>query len=263
MTFSYYPGCTLKTKAKELEIKAVKCAELLGISLIELSEWQCCGGAYSSALDEVGNKLGAVRALLCSAKRGHDLVTLCSACHNVLKRTLCEIRTNDNFYKTAERYMGEELSILRDGKLRVIHYLELLRDTVGFDRIREAVKNKTCRKIGGYYGCLLLRPFAVMDMDDPENPSILEELITALGGEAIKYPYRNECCGGYVVLEDKAQAESKSKKIAESAVGFGAEELITACPLCLYNLQKGGSCKVTYFTELLYEALCGDGTEDL
>ncbi len=264
MIFSYYPGCTLKTKAKELDLKARKCAEALGITLVELPEWQCCGGAYSSAIDEIGNKLGAVRALLSSANEGRDLVTLCSACHNVLKRALYDIRTNDSFFNTASRYMGQDLSPLREGNLRVIHYLELLRDFVGFDYLKKKVKNPISCSVGGYYGCLLLRPSSVMALDDPESPKILEELICALGGKAVNYPYKNECCGGYVVLEDKAQSESKSKKITESALGFGASELVTACPLCLYNLQSSGSdIKISYFTELLYKAICEEAAEGI
>ena len=78
-----------------------------------------------------------------------------------------------------------------------MHYFELLRDVVGFDKIKEKVVNPlTGRKIAAYYGCLLLRPGKVMAFDDPENPAIMEEFIRAIGAEPVIYPYRNECCGG-------------------------------------------------------------------
>ena len=93
-------------------------------------------------------------------------------------------------------------------------------------------------------------------MDDPENPKIIEDFISSLGAEAVLYPERNECCGGYVVLEDKAQAGARSMKVSESAKSHGAEMIVTACPLCKYNLAKSGSdIPVVYFTELLAEAL--------
>jgi heterodisulfide reductase subunit B len=95
-------------------------------------------------------------------------------------------------------------------------------------------------------------------MDDPENPTIIEDFIRAIGAEPVIYPYRNECCGGYVTMEDKALAQKKSNAVLESAESFGAEMVLTACPLCLYNLNKNGTehdLPVLYFTELLAEAL--------
>ena len=86
MIFSYYPGCTLKNKAQDLDRYARRSAEALGFTLEELPEWQCCGGAYSMAQDEIASKLAAVRALNTAKEQGRTLVTLCSACHNVLKQ---------------------------------------------------------------------------------------------------------------------------------------------------------------------------------
>ena len=105
---------------------------------------------------------------------------------------------------------------------------------------------------------MLLRPSDIMAFDDPENPTIIEDFIRALGAEPVVYPYRNECCGGYVSLKDKSLAGTMVDRVMESAADHGAEEMITACPLCLYNLRTGGSAKklpVTYLTELLAEAL--------
>ena len=114
----------------------------------------------------------------------------------------------------------------------------------------------TGRKIGAYYGCLLLRPGQVMSMDDPENPRILEDFIRAIGATPVIYGMRNECCGGYVALEDAESARKKSNKVSESAKNHGADMIVTACPLCKYNLVKNGSeLPVIYFTELLAEAL--------
>ena len=94
-----------------------------------------------------------------------------------------------------------------------------------------------------------------MQMDDPENPSIMEDLIRALGGEPVYFPARNECCGGYVVLEDKASADKKATAVCASAQRAEAVEIVTACPLCRYNLEKNSDIPVVYLTELLAEAL--------
>ncbi|MBQ9748812.1 MAG: CoB--CoM heterodisulfide reductase iron-sulfur subunit B family protein [Clostridia bacterium] len=255
MTFSYYPGCTLKTKAKELDGYARRSAEALGITLDELADWQCCGGVYTTAKDEIATKLSSVRALMSAKKEGNALVTLCSACHNVIKQTKHELDTNDDMNLRASNYMGCNAREAADTE--VIHYLEMLRDVVGFDKIKEKVVNPlTGRKIAAYYGCLLLRPGKTMQFDNPENPKIIEDFIRAIGATPVIYPMRNECCGGYITVKDAEAAKKNSTAVHESAAGFGADCIITACPLCRYNLIKAESpIPVIYFTELLAEAL--------
>ena len=255
MTFSYYPGCTLKTKATELDAYARRSAEALGITLAELPDWQCCGGVYNTAKDEIATKLSSVRALASAKEAGNALVTLCSACHNVIKQTKNELATNDDMAFRVSNYMGTDARQATD--TNVIHFLEMLRDTVGFDELKKNVVNPlTGKKIAAYYGCLLLRPGKVLQFDNPENPKIMEDFIRAIGATPVIYPMRNECCGGYITIEDGEAAKRNSTAVYESAAGFGADCIITACPLCRYNLIKAESpLPVIYFTELLAEAL--------
>lgn len=257
MKFSYYPGCTLKTKAKDLDAYARKSAEALGFTLEELPEWQCCGAVYPMASDDIAPKLSAVRALMSAHERGEELVTLCSACHNVLKQTNYMMQTDGASAAKVNAYLKPETPYA--GEATVLHFLEVLRDRVGFEELaKKVVKPLTGRKIAAYYGCLLLRPGKVMAMDDPENPRILEDFIRAIGAEPVIYGLRNECCGGYVTLEDRPLAAKKSTAVLDSAAAKGADTVVTACPLCLYNLKKNGAHEelpVVYFTELLAEAL--------
>lgn len=259
MKVSYFPGCTLRTKAKELDRWARESALALGVELCEIPDWQCCGGVFVSARDEIATKLSAVRALTAARDAGQPLVSVCSACHNVIKQTNHAMATDAEFADRANRYLAQDKDARAPyhGETTVLHYLELLRDTVGFDRLRAAVKHPlTGRKIGAYYGCMLLRPGKVMALDDVENPRVMEDFIRALGAEPVIYPRRNECCGGYVALEDAESARKKSNAVSHSAAVNGAELLVTACPLCKYNLVKNGSeVPVVYFTELLAEAL--------
>lgn len=258
MKVSYFPGCTLRTKAKELDAYARKCAEILGVELCEIKDWQCCGGVYVTAKNEIATKLSSVRALVAARDEGMPLVTVCSACHNVIKQTNNAMRTDREFADKVNRYMAQEKTPTSyEGETEVLHYLELLRDVVGFDKIKEKVVNPlTGKKIAPYYGCLLLRPGKVMAFDDVENPTIMENFIRALGAEPVIYPMRNECCGGYVTLEDAELSKKKSLAVGESAETHGATLMVTACPLCKYNLTKNGSpVPVVYFTELLAEAL--------
>ena len=254
MKVSYFPGCTLKTKAKELDKYARKCAEILGVTLEEIPNWQCCGGVFTTSHDEIATKLSSVRALEYAKSVDQPLVSVCSACHNVLKQTNYQIQNDEGFDFRVNQYIKPDSY---HGETEVIHYLELLRDKVGFDKIKEKVVNPlTGRKIAAYYGCLLLRPGKVMAMDDVENPTIMENLIRALGAEPVIYSFRNECCGGYITMESKELAKAKSVKVCSSALDKGAECIVTACPLCKYNLEKNQSdVPVVYITELLAEAL--------
>lgn len=257
MKFSYFPGCTLKTKAKDLDAFARASARALGFELQELPDWQCCGAVYPMAKDEIATKLSSVRALVGARDKGQELVTLCSACHNVIKQVNHDMQSDADIALRVNNYL--KLDTPYNGEATVLHYLEVLRDRIGFDELKKKVTNPlTGRKIGAYYGCLLLRPGKVMAMDDPENPRILEDFIRAIGATPVIYGMRNECCGGYLTLSDRAVAEKRSHAVLADAAAKGADTVVTACPLCLYNLKKNGghdALPVVYFTELLAEAL--------
>lgn len=255
MKICYYPGCTLKTQASELDRSARRCAAALDVEMEEIENWQCCGAVYPTAPDEVATRLSAVRALAYAKEHGGKLLTLCSACHNVIKRVNLDMKADGEIARKANAYL--DLPETYRGETEVLHYLELLKSVVGFDEIKKRVKNPLKRKIGAYYGCLLLRPSDAMQFDAPENPTIVEDLIKALGGEVAIYAERNDCCGAYVGLKDEKLVRARSERILRSAKDKGATEIVTACPLCYYNLRKngGGVIPVRYVTDLLSEAL--------
>lgn len=256
MTYSYFPGCTLRTKGAALDQYGRQAAEALGFSLEEIPDWQCCGAVYPMAKDEIATRLSSVRALTASRQTGGKLVTLCSACYHVLKRVNGDMRNDDDIRQKVNNYLA--LDVPYFGEAEVVHYLEVLRDTIGWEELsKKVVKPLTGKKIGAYYGCLLLRPSRELGFDDPENPTILEDFIRAIGAEPVIYAMRNECCGGYTTVENSALASKQAQKVLDNAKNCGAELLITACPLCMYNLSANtdGAVPVVYFTELLAEAL--------
>ena len=257
MKYSYYPGCTLKAKAKELDLYGRLCAKALSVELEEIENWQCCGAVYPQAKDEIATKLSAIRTLNAAKEKGQSLITLCSACHHVLKRVNNDLKKDADICLRANNYLKFEKAY--KGETEVIHYLEMLRDEIGFDNLKKAVVSPLKdRKIAAYYGCLLLRPGKEMAFDDPEDPSIIEDFISALGATPVKYSQRNECCGGYIALDNKAAAKTRVDVILQSAKSAGADSIITACPLCMYNLKENATnteLPVLYFTELLAQAL--------
>lgn len=209
------------------------------------------------AKNEIATRLSSVRALAAARDLGQPLVTLCSACHNVIKQVNHDMQTDEDMAAKANNYM--KLETPYHGEAQVMHYLEVLRDVVGYDELKKKVTAPLKgMKIAAYYGCLLLRPGKTMQMDNPENPRILEDFITAIGAKPVLYPMRNECCGGYLTLDAKDVARKRSETVMRSAKENGADLVITACPLCLYNLKKNSGVDdlpVVYFTELLAQAL--------
>jgi len=262
MTFSYYPGCTMHEQARGFERSTLESARALGIDLVEMSDWQCCGAVFPLTTDEIAPYLSSVRSLAAARDRGEKLVTLCAACHHVIKRANHLLKTDKDVRNKVNSYL--QLERPYDGEGEVIHYLEMLRDEMGFAQIAGKVTNPLKgRRIAPYYGCLLLRPAKVMAFDNAENPRVMEDLLTALGAEPVDYGYRTECCGVYLSVNEEEIAGNMVKKIVRSAMNAGADAIVNACPLCHYNLLKlqeqtpdgGPRMPIYYFTELMAEAL--------
>ena len=256
MSYLYYPGCTLKDKAASvMEKTALLAATELGLSLEEIDEWQCCGAVYPLTDDELITLVSPSRTLF--AAKDKPLVTLCSACHHVLKRTRERLAADQDARDKICTFLEEDYP----GETPVLHYLQLLRDELGFDVLKEKVKAPlTGRRLAAYYGCMLLRPAKEMAFDNPERPRIMEDFLQALGAEVVTFPFRNKCCGAYLAVSEQQVMEDTSNNIVKMALDYGVEELTTACPLCRYNLEqtpavKEGKIKISYFSEPLAEAL--------
>ena len=124
------------------------------------------------------------------------------------------------------------------GDVYVAHFLELLRDDLGWDTLAERVVRPLAGlRAAPYYGCLLLRPYDEIHLDDPEAPTILHDLVRALGAEPVSFPYNIECCGSYLTVKDPEVSETLSRDIVASAREHGAQVIVTACPLCQFNLD--------------------------
>ena len=261
MDLSYYPGCTLKTRAKGLEDSAVASMGALGIRLVEIERWNCCGTVYSLAEDDLAHHLAPVRNLIRVKEQGGDRVsTLCSFCYHTLKRANLLVRNDGEKRKTLNDFMEEEVDY--NGEVEVVHLLEVLRDEIGWENIEAKVKVPLKGlKVAPYYGCTLLRPQAVA-IDQVERPTILQNLVETLGAEAVDFPYATECCGAFQIVGNPDAITQRSWEILSSAMRRGAEALVLTCPLCHFNLGQRQSelmqrysdfkgMPLFYFTQLL------------
>ncbi len=258
-SYSYFPGCTLRSQAAGFERSAMKVCSALGVELEELESWQCCGAVFPLASDYTIGFASPYRTLCRAHARGKDLVTLCSGCYNVLKRVNRLVATDAEVRRKLQDFV--ELGAYA-GERKVLHLLEALKRSVALERFKEKVVNPLKGlRVGAYYGCLLLKPPDEMEFDDPEDPSIMEEFLEASGAEPVRFPMRTECCGSYLSVESPEDALGPSSAVVRSAASRGAEMIAVSCPLCLYNLERamesgaGASIPAVYFTELLALAL--------
>jgi len=265
MKLLYYPGCTLKTSAKNLEKSAFEIAKTLGYELVEMDDWTCCGVVSSLTEDDLMHHLAPLRSLIHVEDQGEDkVITLCDMCCNTLKQTNLRVKENPDDLETLNLFMDRENDY--KGKVEVLHFLEFLRDEVGFDVLKKKVKKPLKGlKIMPYYGCMMLRPREVA-IDDAEDPVIFNELLTALGATVIDNPFKIECCGSYNTIEEKEIVSKRAYRISGYAVERGADAMILSCPLCRFNLDARGKeaeklfkgykqIPVFYYTQLIAVAL--------
>lgn len=266
MKLAYYPGCTLKTDAKNFDVSTFKAAKTMGIELIELHRWNCCGTLHALAKDDVIHHLAPVRNLIRVEQMKDEglveeakVVAQCVMCWNTLKRANATVNEDSEKMEKIRAFMEQEPEY--SGKVEVIHLLEVLRDQ-GWNKLKDAVKRPLDGlKLAPYYGCLLLRPreFA---LDDPDKPRIMEDLLEALGAETVDIPYKSKCCGAYHSVHLKEVAAELSYKILSQAMEMGVDMLVTACPLCEFNLGKRqmeirklypdfGVIGIVYYTQLM------------
>ncbi|MCK4464659.1 MAG: CoB--CoM heterodisulfide reductase iron-sulfur subunit B family protein [Bacteroidales bacterium] len=271
MKVTYYPGCTLKANARNFEDSALYALEQLDIEVEELSRWNCCGTVFSLSTDDLIHHMAPIRNLIRVKESGSDRVmTLCAMCYNTLKRANERMKADPESLEKINKVMYEE-EIDYEGDVEILHLLEIIRDEIQFENLtKKVVKPLENLKVSCYYGCMLVRPREI-GLDDVENPTVLENLVSALGGDPVDFPYKTECCGAYQTVDKPDIIAERTNQIISSAINRGAEVMVVSCPLCAFNLdhrqkqtvqiyQDFKGLPILYFTQLLAIAL--NCTED-
>jgi len=239
MHFAYYPGCSLHASGREYDISTRALFKALRIGLEEVPDWFCCGATPAHNVDELlSHALAAKNLSLAEAVKG-DLAVACASCFSRLKTTQHHLKGDEAKRKQVEKAIDGPVALAKPVK----HILEILARDFGLARLEESVKKPLQGlKVACYYGCLLTRPPEVPDLDDCEDPSIMEDILTALGAEPVKWSHRMECCGANFTLSRPGVVLKLSNAILEAAQAADADCIMVACPLCHGNLdirQKG------------------------
>lgn len=255
MKYAYYPGCSLKSTAKEFDESARAVCQQLDVQLEEIDGWVCCGASSGHSLDRWVSLALPARNMAIAEKSGLDVAVCCAACFLRLMHTRHEVQADEKVRANVEELIGMPYQ----AKQRVRHLLDIIGNEVGMEALQAKVKRPLSGlKVASYYGCYLVRPPKVTHLDDPENPVLMDNIMKALGAEPVDWPGKVDCCGGSLSLTTRKVVTRLVGDIGESARAAGADVIATACPLCQANLdsrQASNGLPVLYFTELIGLAL--------
>jgi len=249
MKIGYFPGCSAGGTALEYGQSVMKCAELLDIELVELEDWNCCGASSGHSTDEMFSLALPARNIAIAEQMDLPITVCCAACYLRLKNTEYELKRDPGLRKEISEVLDMPLEIKYD----TLHFLEIIYHQIGLEKVKQLVQQPLSGlKAACYYGCYLVRPAKVTRFDNPENPTMLDEFITAIGAEAIDFPAKVDCCSGGLSFTRVDMGKKMVGAIHQAAVDAGANCIVAACP-------KNG-LPTLYFSELLALALGETGT---
>ena len=269
--YAYYPGCSSDATARGLGISARAIAEPLDMELTELEDWNCCGSTPYSLANELEAACIAARNLALAEPTGLDLVTPCSDCYIVLKKTNSRLKEYPDLKAKVDECLATA-DLKYGGGVKIRHLFEVIYNDIGLDVIKSKVVNPLRGlKVASYYGCQMIRPEC--DFDDVRNPQSLDHLMASLGAELVPFPLKDRCCGGSLIIPELDLSLGLVHRLLESAASNGAQCIVTVCPLCQTNLDAYQSAvnrkfktkynlPVLFFTQLMGIAF-GLTSEDL
>jgi len=236
MKYTYFPGCSLKGLGRAYEESLLPVMRHLGVELVELHDWNCCGATAYMSVDEEKACVLAARNLAIAEKTGpQDLLTPCSACYLVLNKTKHNVADFPEISQTVHRAL-RSAHLDYTGRIAVRHPLDVLVHDVGLDVIREkVVRPLKGLKVAPYYGCQVVRPYSTFD--DGWNPTTMDRLLVTLGAEVVHYPLKTKCCGGSLTGTVPEAGLRMCYILLKEAMRRGADVISVICPLCQFNMD--------------------------
>ncbi|MCR4411068.1 MAG: CoB--CoM heterodisulfide reductase iron-sulfur subunit B family protein [Thermoguttaceae bacterium] len=245
MKYAYYPGCSLEKNSAAYDVSVRAVADVLGIQLVEIDDWNCCGATEFFSQDELVACSVVARNLALVEPQLNQVVAPCAACYLNLKK-VDQLMVE---HPRMNAHINEALAAgglkYQAGRVRVRHLLDVIVADIG----EAAVRDKVVRPLSGlrvapYYGCQWVRP---MDgVDNPEYPMKMDELFKWLGAEVVDYPVKAHCCGGHMTQISEPQAFELIRRLLQNAVDYEADLILCMCPMCQLNMD-GYQNRVNHF----------------
>jgi heterodisulfide reductase subunit B len=229
--YALFPGCLMPTEQYAYELSIRETFPLLGVELVDVEGFSCCGEPMKSVNQYLSLYL-STRNLAIAEKHHFDLFVPCAMCHLALSECQHLLEKNPAMKERINNQLAiEDLKYTR--KRQVVHTIDLLYDYVGIEEIKEHVKKPlTGLKIAAHYGCHLIRPSEIGRPDDSENPTKIELILKAIGVEPVNYPQRLDCCGAPLLANLPDSALTKTGQKLQAIQEQGIQALIDVCPWC-------------------------------
>jgi len=237
MKYAYYPGCVAKSSAPELHSSTALVAEKLGIELAELTAASCCGAGVVNEGDPFLNLALNARTFAMAEDMGLDILTICSTCQGVMSQVKWQLDKDSALFARTNGALAK-INMEYKGKVKIKHLLWALIEDLGLSKVeQQVVKPLKDLKIAPFYGCYVLRPAEVLQFEDHEKPTSLEQLITILGGEPVHYEGETKCCGFPILFVQRETAFKMAVTCLKNAKRKDADFMVTPCPLCHISLD--------------------------
>ena len=237
MEFALFLGCTIPARLNQYESSSRAVLEKLGVGLVDIREFNCCGYPLRN-IDFKVFLLSSARNLALAEKKNLNVMTLCKCCYGSLKKADFLMK-EDAFLKKEVNTILEKEGLKYEGRSEVKHLLSILHKDIGI----EAIKGKMATtfkgvKIATHYGCHALRPSQVVGFDNPIAPSLFDQLVEATGAESIEWQMKLECCGAPLWgINDRLSMDLTLKKLTDGKKS-GADYVCAACPYCHIQFDK-------------------------
>jgi heterodisulfide reductase subunit B len=233
MALGYYPGCSLKGSSREYNESVLALARSFDLQIQEVSDWNCCGATAAHNLNRELSLALPARILALAEKDGlEEILVPCAACFSRLAVTRHEINRNEELKGKISGIINMDLK----GTVTIINVIQFLEKYILTD-IANRISKPFNHKVACYYGCLLVRPHAVLQFDRPEEPQLMDELMARIGATPIDWAFKTECCGAGLSVSRTNSVARLSGNIIRDAHDRGAEMMIVACPMCQSNLD--------------------------
>jgi len=232
-------GCVIPYRVSSYEISTRKVLDKLGVDLVDMPEFNCCGFPLDPINHDTTLTLAA-RNLCLAEQQNLNIMTLCNGCFGTLNHVNRELKENKELRKKVNRYL-KEIGMEFKGTITVKHLVHVLAQDIGFEKIKENIqKPLNPLRVAQHSGCHIVRPAKYVSFDDPENPTVLKKLIEVTGAECLDYMDEMECCGAPIIGVNAEIPLQLAREKLEHVRAVGAQALITVCPFChmMYDLNQ-------------------------
>jgi heterodisulfide reductase subunit B len=241
MKFALYLGCTVPVRAMNYEISSRLTAERLGIELVDVEGFACCGYP-TKPMDWKAALMMTANNLALAEEHELDVCTLCSACTSTLVEANKHLTEDEDLRDTINDQLATTTGRRYGGTVTVRHYARILYEDVGLDQLREGVKTDlSSLRLAVHYGCHYLKPAYIYDgFEDPERPHTLGDLLEATGAHLVPYEEETECCGGGILAIDQDTALAIAKSKLDHVQATDADGMVVICPFCdiMYEINQ-------------------------